>query len=380
VRRLGYVTAALVLALAGCADPDPEPAEQTADDAGTDDSDAAEEAAADEPDAEPEPEPPPTELLVVSTVAPIADVVAEVLGDRGEVETLIPPGADSHTYEPRPGDVVPLSEADLFVGNGLGLNPASVALAEANLPEDAPLVLLGEVALDDAELSDEHWHDHGDGGHSHDGDGGHSHDEDGGHSHDEDGGHSHDDGASGNGVNPHVWTSVPNVLAYVDAVEDALVDLDPEWADHYAERADDYRAQLEDLDADVREAVDTLAEDRRRLVVYHDAWAYFGSEYGLEVIAAVQPSDYAEPSASDVRAIIDQIREQDVPAIFGAEEFPTAVTATIADETGADYVGELADDTLPGEPGDPDHSYIGMMRVNAGAIVDALGGDASALR
>jgi ABC-type Zn uptake system ZnuABC Zn-binding protein ZnuA len=364
VRRLGYVTAALVLALAGCA--------QTADDAGTDDGDAAEEAAADEPDAEPEPEPPPTELLVVSTVAPIADVVAAVLGERGEVETLIPPGADSHTYEPRPGDVVPLSEADLFVGNGLDLNPASVALAEANLPEDAPLVLLGEVALDAAELSDEHWHDHGDGGHSHD--------EDGGHSHDEDGGHSHDDGASGNGVNPHVWTSVPNVLAYVDAVEDALVDLDPEWADHYAERADDYRAQLEDLDADIREAVDTLAEDRRRLVVYHDAWAYFGSEYGLEVIAAVQPSDYAEPSASDVRAIIDQIREQDVPAIFGAEEFPTAVTATIADETGADYVGELADDTLPGEPGDPDHSYIGMMRVNAGAIVDALGGDASALR
>jgi ABC-type Zn uptake system ZnuABC Zn-binding protein ZnuA len=180
-------------------------------------------------------------------------------------------------------------------------------------------------------------------------------------------------------VNPHVWTSVPNVLAFVDTIELTLSELDPEGAEHYGERAEVYRAQLEDLDEAIRASVGSLEEDRRKLVVYHDAWAYFGRAYGVEVIAAVQPSDYAEPSASDVRAIIDQIREEDVPAIFGAEEFPISVAETIADETGATYVGELADDTLPGAPGDPEHTYVGMMAQNVARIVDALGGDPSAL-
>jgi ABC-type Zn uptake system ZnuABC Zn-binding protein ZnuA len=372
VRKLTGVALAATLALTGCASGDLQPVEPAGDETtaaveptadGRDD--AADGLATDEA--------PATDLLVVSTVAPLADVVAQVLGDRGRVETLIPAGSDSHTYEPRPGDVVPLTAADLFVGNGLDLNPAAVALAEANLPDGAPIVLLGEVALDPEDLSDEHWHDHGEAAP-------HTHDDGETHTHDDGETHTHEGADDGAGVNPHVWTSVPNVLAYVDAAAEALTDVDPDGAEAYAGNADAYRAQLEELDGAIRDAVGTLEEDRRRLVVYHDAWAYFGREYGLEVIAAVQPSDYAEPSASDVRAIIDQIRAEDVPAVFGAEEFPTSVTATIAAETGASYVGELADDTLPGEPGDADHSYVGMMRANATTIVEALGGDASALR
>jgi ABC-type Zn uptake system ZnuABC Zn-binding protein ZnuA len=304
------------------------------------------------------------ELVVVATLAPLADIVAQVLGDRGEVVSLIPSGVDSHTYEPRPGHVAPLTEADAFFGNGLDLNPAAVALAEANLPEGAPLVLLGDEALTADQLSDEHWHEH-DGGEPHN------------HSHDDDGEpHTHDDDGDRGGVNPHVWTSVPNVLAYVEVVASTLVELDPDGADGYAERADAYRDELEGLDEAIRAAVDTLEESRRKLVVYHDAWAYFGREYGVEV---VQPSDHAEPSASDVRAIIDQIRAEDVPAVFGAEEFPTSVTATIAEETGARYVGELADDSLPGAPGDAHHTYVAMMAENVARIVGALGGDTAPL-
>ncbi len=359
--------AATALVLAACGD-------ATEDGPTTDDSSAAADTADDPTGHGADAEVPVADLQVVSTVAPIADVVAQVLGDRGEVTPLIPAGADSHTYEPRPSDVVPLDDADLFIGNGLDLNVAAVELAEANLPEGAPLVLLGDEALSDEDLSDEHWHERGEGGHTHNEDDGHTHDDEGGHTHDDEGGHTHDDGA-----NPHVWTSVPNVLAYVDVVESSLTDLDPDGADHYADRADAYREELFDLDDAIRDAVDTLEAERRRLVVYHDAWAYFGGEYGVEVIAAVQPSDYSEPSASDVRAIIDQIRDEDVPAVFGADEFPTSVIDTIAAETGATYVGDLADDTLPGESGDPDHTYVGMMVDNVAAIVDALGGDTSAL-
>jgi ABC-type Zn uptake system ZnuABC Zn-binding protein ZnuA len=353
------VAVLLSLATAACGAAEGDPVPTAAEDAGSATDDAADAAADDEAVEDPGPE-----LRIVSTVAPIADLVEEVLGDRGEVHTLVPGGMDSHTYEPRPSDVVPLADADAFIGNGLDLNPAAVELAEANLPEDAPLVLLGEVALDESALTDEHWHaeDHG-----------HTH----GHGHDDDHDHDHDHGAGG--VNPHTWTSVPNVIAYVATIEETLTALDPEGATGYTGRADELREQLAELDDAITSAVESLSADRRKLVVYHDAWTYFGRAYGVEVVAAVQPTDHAEPSASDVRAIIDQIRAEEVPAIFGAEEFPSSVAATIAEETGATYVGELADDTLPGEPGDPEHSYVGMMVANVSRIVDALGGDTSPL-
>jgi ABC-type Zn uptake system ZnuABC Zn-binding protein ZnuA len=92
----------------------------------------------------PTPSPTPSSVLhLVSPVAPVADIVQQILGERGEASALVPPGADSHTYEPRPQDAVTLTEADAYIGIGLGLNDASVQLAEANLPEGAPIVLLG---------------------------------------------------------------------------------------------------------------------------------------------------------------------------------------------------------------------------------------------
>jgi ABC-type Zn uptake system ZnuABC Zn-binding protein ZnuA len=114
-------------------------------------------------------------------------------------------------------------------------------------------------------------------------------------------------------------------------------------------------------------------------VVYHDAWSYFARDYGLEMVTAVQPADFSEPSAAEVRAIIDLIRAEQIPAIFGSEAFPTAVLDAIADETGAAYVGDLSDDELPGSPGDPEHSYLELMRANARLIVTSLGGDTTAL-
>lgn len=305
----------------------------------------------------------PGDLVVVSTVAPVADVVARVVGERGRVGTLVPAGTDGHTYEPRPQDVAALEEADAFFGVGLGLNDAAVRLAEANLPGGAPLVLLGEEALGAGDLL------HG-AGHHHDGDADHTHGGDGG------AGHSHD---GDEGVNPHVWTSVRNVTRLVERAAAALAELDPEGAAAYDGNARTYVRELRALDEAVAAAVETVPEGRRTLVAYHDAWSYFGRDYGLEVVAAVQPSDFSEPSAADVRAIIDQIRTEQVPAVFGSAEFPSDVLAAITAETGATYVGDLADDTLPGEPGDPGHSYVGMMARSATAVVEALGGDAGAL-
>ena len=114
--------------------------------------------------------------------------------------------------------------------------------------------------------------------------------------------------------------------------------------------------------AAVREATDTVPPENRKLLTYHDSFPYFAREYGWDVIGAIQPSDFAEPTAQDVANLIDQVRSEQVPAIFGSEYLPSPeVLEQIAAETGAEYVNDLRDDDLPGENGDPDHSYVGLM-------------------
>ena len=309
-------------------------------------------------------------LYVVATVAPVADLVAQVGGDRVSVDTLVPAGADAHTYEPRPSDVITLAGADAYLGIGLDLNGGALRMAEEHLPSGSPLFLLGESALGDEDLVFDHTHDHG---HAHGGD-------DHGHSHgDDDHGHSHGDGDAGLGPNPHVWTSLANARGLIRGITAALTELDPGGASVYAANADGFLADLDDLDAAVRVAVETIPAAHRTLVTYHDAWTYFARDYGLDYATAVQPADFSDPSASEVRAVIDLVRELRVPAVFGSQEFPTPVLEAIAEETGARYVDDLSDDVLPGQPGDPEHTYLELMRRNARAIVEGLGGDPSAL-
>lgn len=334
------------------------------DDLQADDGAAVDDGAASDDEADPAPTAPV--LSVVATVAPVADLVAQVGGDRVEVAPLVPAGGDAHTYEPRPQDVVVLSEADAYLDIGLDLNDGALRLAQENLPAGAPIVLLGEQGLTDADLVFDHSHDgdgnsHGDDGHSH-GDDGHS--------------HAGDD----LGPNPHVWTSIRNAAALIAGIADALTDLDPDGAQHYAANATAYQEELDALDRTIRDATVTIPAANRTLVTYHDAWTYFARDYDLDYATAVQPADFSEPSAAEVRAVIDLIRDLEVPAVFGSDVFPTPVLETIAEETGATYLANLSDDVLPGDPGGPDHTYLELMRRNAHAIVDGLGGDASELR
>jgi ABC-type Zn uptake system ZnuABC Zn-binding protein ZnuA len=207
--------------------------------------------------------------------------------------------------------------------------------------------------------------------HVHDDEGGHSHGDD-GHSHGEDD-HTHGDDEPG--PNPHVWTGLGQAAQLLDGIAETLTELDPEGEETYAGNVAHARGDLEELDGRIREAVATLPEENRTLVVYHDAWSYFAEDYGLEMVTAVQPTDFSEPSAGEVRDLIDLLRDRDVPALFGSEVFPSDVLDAISEETDAVYVADLADDVLPGEPGDPEHSYVGLMRRNATVIVEGLGGD-----
>jgi ABC-type Zn uptake system ZnuABC Zn-binding protein ZnuA len=126
-------------------------------------------------------------------------------------------------------------------------------------------------------------------------------------------------------------------------------------------------------------AVATVPPENRKLLTYHDSWAYFAPRYGLTVIGAVQPSDFSEPSPREVARLITQIRKERVPAVFGSEVFPSGVLAQIASEAGAVYVDQLRDDAPPGASGDREHTYVGMMLRNMELMIPALGGDTDAL-
>ena len=115
------------------------------------------------------------------------------------------------------------------------------------------------------------------------------------------------------------------------------------------------------------------------MLTYHDSWAYFAKQYGMEVIGAVQPSNFSQPSVREVAELIDQVKDLGLPAVFGSEVFSSDVLEAIASEANAQFIDDLADDDLPGKPGDPEHSYLGLMRQNLEVMIPALGGDAGAV-
>ena len=282
-------------------------------------------------------------LRVVTTVSPITSIVENVGGDRIQLEGIVPEGVNSHTFEPQPSLARLLADADLIIANGLFLEEPTLQLAEANKKESTPILLLGDGAI-----SPEQWQFD--------------------FSFPESEGH----------PNPHLWPDPLLGLKYAELTQAQLATLDPDNADYYWENLDALRERIHAMDAAVRESVASIPPENRRLVTYHDSWAYFALTYGLEVIGAVQPSDFAEPSAREVAQIIDQVKELGLPAVFGSEEFPSDVLETIAREGGTTFIDQLADDDLPGAPGDPDHSYLGLMRRNMQIMIPALGGNADA--
>src|SRR5690606_28748402 len=179
--------------------------------------------------------------------------------------------------------------------------------------------------------------------------------------------------------NPHLWTNPPMAVSYAEIIRDEMSALDPANADAYEENTEVFAARVDELDDAMRTSFATVAEEDRKLLTYHDAYAYFAPEYGWEVIGAIQVADFEEPTAREVAGLIDQLREADLPAIFGSEVFPSPVLEQIGREAGVRYVDVLRDDDLPGAPGDAEHSLLALMRFDYVTITQALGGDPGTL-
>jgi len=167
---------------------------------------------------------------------------------------------------------------------------------------------------------------------------------------------------------------------YAAVVRDLLSDLNPTNAAIFAANYEAFASKVDALDAAMSMATATIPQDQRKLLTYHDAYAYFSVHYGYTVIGAIQPSSFDDPTPKEIANLITQVRESGVKAVFGSEVFPSPVLEQIGAETSVRYIDVLRDDDLIGEPGDAEHSWLGLMRFNYVTMVEALGGDASALK
>ena len=287
---------------------------------------------------------PSSGLVVATTVAPITSIVAAVAGDNVTIEGIVPEGTNSHTFEPEPQAAELLSKADLIFINGLKLEDPTLGLAEANKKPDGEIVELGTVVLPESEYIYDFSFPEEDGK-----------------------------------PNPHLWTDPGYAVAYADLVRQKLSERDPANAAEYQANFDAFKVEADRLADAVRADQATVPADQLKLVTYHDAYAYFADNFGWEVVGAIQPSSFDEPSPSEIGDLIEQIRTEGVPTIFGSEVFPSPVLEAIAAETGVRYEDSLRDDDLPGAPGEKEHSLLELLRYNYRTMIAGLGGQPTQL-
>lgn len=282
-------------------------------------------------------------LKVVSTVAPITNIVYNVGGNKIALHGIIPEGMDSHTFEPAPSDIKYIAEADLIILNGLNLETPTEKLVKARAKKGSKVLKLGDNTITKKEwLFDFSFpEDKGD-------------------------------------PNPHLWLNAAYAMKYAELIRDKLIEMNPESREYYKKNTNRFIKRLELLDNAIFMAVKTIPDKNKKLLTYHDSWAYFAKRYGFKVIGAIQPSDFAEPSPKEIAGIIDQLKKESVPAIFGSEVFPSKIEKQIAREVKIKHITTLRDDDLPGKLGSKEHTYIGMVLDNMQNMIPALGGNADA--
>jgi ABC-type Zn uptake system ZnuABC Zn-binding protein ZnuA len=278
-------------------------------------------------------------LRVLATTSIVADVVAAVGGSRIEVSALVPPGVDPHAFEPTPQDVRSVAEAQVIFESGLGLeaflgdlvHTAGGSVPIVTVSADIQPLPAGGHAAEEQNAAHVEW-------------------------------------------DPHVWLDPQNVILWTNVIEASLTALDPQGAAGYARAAEEYRLQLQALDAEMEAELSAIPQEQRRLVTDHQEFAYFARRYGFEVVGTVipAPSAAAEPSARDLAALEDTIRSAGVRAVFVSSVVTPALARQVAQDTGIPlvtlYAHSLTDSSGPAP------SYLALMRLNARRIAKALAG------
>lgn len=279
-------------------------------------------------------------LQVVATTNLVADVVGRIGGDAVDLRSLLPAGADPHGYQATPDDLRAISDAHLLFVNGLGLEEGFASILEEAEAKTVP-VNVGVEVITEAEEEEEHAEG-------------------------EEEEHHHEGG------NPHTWWSIAAVEQWTHTVEDSLSAVDPAHAESYAANASAYRAELSSLQAELERLVSQIPADERKLATDHDTLAYFARDFDFQIVGLIVPSfsSLAEPSAQHLAQLQDQIRAENVRAVFVGSTVNPRQAEQLAQDLGIRVV-PIFTDSLSAADG-PAATYVDFMRYNVKAIVAAL--------
>lgn len=277
-------------------------------------------------------------IPVVASFSILADFVREVGGERVRIDMLVGPDQDAHVFQPAPGDARRIAAARVVVLNGLGFEGWLTRLIRAADFKGTQVVASQGIRT----LRPQHGHSHG-----------HSH------------GHEQAD--------PHVWQDPKRAQVMVRRIAAGLAASDPAGTVAYEANAARYTAELEALHAWVEAQFADIPRARRRIVTSHDAFAYYGERYGVDVLAARGVTTRGEPSAQHIARLVQQIRRERITAIFIEDMANPRILEQVAAESGARVGGRLYSDALSGPDG-PAPSYIAMIRHNTGRMTEALAG------
>jgi zinc/manganese transport system substrate-binding protein len=272
-------------------------------------------------------------VKVVATFSILGDFVRNVGGDHVELTTLVGPDADAHTYQPKPSDARAVAAASAMVSNGMGFEGWTTRLATA-----APLKgrhIIASAGVTPLQAA----------GHGH--------------------GHAHGAG------DPHCWQDVACTRRYVANIAAGLGSVDAPHTAHYLALAERYDRQLAELDTWIKAEIAKVPPDKRKVISGHEAFRYFARAYGVRFLAPRGYNTQNEPSARDVAALIREVREQKIKALFVENMTNPGLVEQIARDSGGVVGGRLYSDALSKADG-PAATYDAMMRHNVVALVAGM--------
>jgi len=268
-------------------------------------------------------------MKVVTTFTVLADMAANVAGDAAEVVSVTKPGAEIHGYQPTPQDIVRAYDADLILWNGMNLELWFEQFL-SNM-SDVPAATLTDGIAPISIAS----------------------------------------GSYQGLPNPHAWMGLDNALIYVDNIAKAMSENDPENAATYEANATQYKQELRDTLEPLKAAIADIPQDQRWLVTCEGAFSYLARDMGLQELYLWPMNADQTGTPQQVRAVIDGVRDNDIPVVFCESTVNTAPAEQVARETGAAYGGVLYVDSLSGPDG-PVPTYLDLLRVTSTTVTDGL--------
>lgn len=266
-------------------------------------------------------------LRVIATISTFDSLVRAVGGDHVVVANLVPVGASPEDYQPTPADIERLHRADLVIENGAGLEAWLGRTIDAAKNSHLQIVVCTRgLPIKDG--------------------------------------------------NPHLWMDPVLAERYVDAIRDGLVAADPRDRADFERRAAAERKRLAALRTEIAARIATIPPQSRAMIVFHNAWQYYGDRFGLRIVGAIELSPGQEPNPQQISALIVLAKRYHVRAVFGEPEYSPKLVQTLAESAGITTIENLYDDSIGTNP--LVHDYASLLRYDTEVIVKALGGRALA--